>query len=39
MCGGARALPSEETESGAMEHMTAPEPSRAGRQDPEPWDA
>jgi hypothetical protein len=36
--GSAGALPSWKAGSGVVGHMAAPEPSRAGRQDLEPWD-
>jgi hypothetical protein len=36
--GSARALPSMEAGSGVMGHVAAPEPSRVGRQGPEPCD-
>jgi hypothetical protein len=32
------ALPSREAGSGAAGHVAVPEPSRAGRQDLQPWD-
>jgi hypothetical protein len=36
--GSAKALPSREVGYDVMGHVAALDPSRAGRQDPEPWD-